>query len=723
MDGNGPAAPAQPAQPQKYMRYRSVRRSAAKDPSSSSPPPMPQASQTSQTTLTRLPSRYRRVTKSAVETPPLPSLPQGSGAAHHASGPVADTQPHFTADNLTDDDYVRVEPTGSRGINIGNGAPLNESQSRNSHERSEHISEIRGEQVRRSLEIAREEARLILEGEDDRVRALRRAETERRRKLREDRHENVERKVVNETRAPDGRCEAQQRGYRGGDPFHPVQQVAHVQDSKRDVTMPIGVGKSKSRTLIIGGQTLSDQDRGHKSASSSAVLPSKPAAVSHSRSIQTEGPQMATHSSVIPDYDAPKSAINAGSRRITVRCKDSSLTIPVTPSTTCRDVLNYAARNMGKPINAQTTVLVESFSQLGLDRPIRRYERIRDILSSWDSDERNDLVIKEEGSYTNLDLRESGTPRQQPVGGTVQMYYSQKPGKWDKRWIQLRNDGQVMISKNGTDSTNICHLSDFDLYDPTEAQIKTLKPPRRMCFALKSQQKPSVFLEGASYVHFFSSKDQAIVLPWYHAVHTWRSWYLFNLVGDRQPTPPSAGSSSSRPSTGRSKESLPTVPHSSKPLLQELSTDLSTQRIGRSGSETAGRPSQGDGTRPLIELTSKKAINGSNPTSPKHSKTNSAPPTAFTRGLLEGVVRPGTSDSFEGRGFTGTGLLARSASRRSGPQDGKPLIDLQPTSEFTDGSLLRKLEAVAGPQVQPGHKIDRHKEGREIKIPVGEGFD
>ncbi|KAI1612576.1 hypothetical protein EDD37DRAFT_311647 [Exophiala viscosa] len=655
MEGDGPVAPVPPSQVQKFMRYRSVRRSAAKEHEPSNPPPMPQASQT---TLTRLPSRYRRSSKSAAEGTPLPNAPQTTGATHHASAPVVDAQPHSTTDNSTDDEYVKVGSTRGRRMVIGNNAQVSYSQSRNPLERSEQRPRTEDEQIRRSLEIAREEARLILEGEDDRVRALRRAETERRRTQREVRQES---------------------------------------------------DQPKSRTLVIGRYTPSDQERGHIHASSNVEPPHKPA-VSHSRSISVGKAAKSlpvTATSDVAPYDVPMSAVNAGSRRIRIRYKDSSLTIPITPSSTCRDVLNCVARHVHEPINVQTAVLVESFSQLGLERPIRRYERIRDILNSWDSDERNDLVIKAESAYTSLDLRESGAPSQQPVGGTVQMYYSQKPGRWDKRWIQVRNDGQVMISKNGTDSTNICHLSDFDLYDPTEAQIKILKPPRKMCFALKSQQKPSLFLEGANYVHFFSSKDQAIVLPWYHAVHAWRNWYLFNLVGYKEPTPPSAGSSSSRPSTSRSKESIPTVPHSVRPLLEDV-----------------GRPSQGDGSRPLIEFTPKKSITGSNPpTSPKHSKTNSAPPSAFTRGLLEGAVRPGSSDSFEGRGFTGTGLLARSASRRAAPADGKPLIDLQPTSEFTDGSLLRRLEAIAGPQVQPSHKIDRQKEGREITIPVGEGFD
>jgi hypothetical protein len=49
-------------------------------------------------------------------------------------------------------------------------------------------------------------------------------------------------------------------------------------------------------------------------------------------------------------------------------------------------------------------------------------------------------------------------------------------------------------------------------------------------------------------------------------------------------------------------------------------------------------------------------------------------------------------------------------------------VDLQPTSEFTDGSLLRKIEAISGPETALLPIIDRAKR-REIDVSVGEGFD
>jgi hypothetical protein len=121
----------------------------------------------------------------------------------------------------------------------------------------------------------------------------------------------------------------------------------------------------------------------------------------------------------------------------------------------------------------------------------------------------------------------------------VYMYHSQKPGKWNKRFITLLSSGQIYMSKrSGTklsekDAVNLCHLSDFDIYTPTPQQIrKTLKPPKKYCYAVKSQQKTTMFLSTENFVHFFSSEDEELAERWYSAVQKWRSWYLVNRMGE-----------------------------------------------------------------------------------------------------------------------------------------------------------------------------------------------
>jgi hypothetical protein len=161
-------------------------------------------------------------------------------------------------------------------------------------------------------------------------------------------------------------------------------------------------------------------------------------------------------------------------------------------------------------------------------------------MNSWDRDTQNSFILQNSDSPKfDTDLEVSSVGKDAPGDLTVYMYHSQKPGKWNKRFITLLSTGQIYMSKkSGTklsekDAVNLCHLSDFDIYTPTAQQIrKTLKPPKKHCYAVKSQQKTTMFLSTENFVHFFSSDDQELAEKWYFAVQKWRSWYLVNRMGE-----------------------------------------------------------------------------------------------------------------------------------------------------------------------------------------------
>ena len=239
-----------------------------------------------------------------------------------------------------------------------------------------------------------------------------------------------------------------------------------------------------------------------------------------------------------PAFDAPVSAVNAGERRVKVVCDQNLTSFPVTPSTTPLDIINFAANQLTESTDSTGTVLFESFKRLGLERPLRRYEHVRDVLNSWDNDTQNTLVIKPSHTIGEDDWPDLHSISASPLVDTsVYIHYSQRPGHWDKRWVTLRSDGQMLVAKReGGETSNICHMSDFDIYIPTARQsAKKIKPPRKICFAVKSQQKSSMFLSTANFVHFFSTSDKTLAASWYKAVLRWRSWYLVNVMGEGPP--------------------------------------------------------------------------------------------------------------------------------------------------------------------------------------------
>ena len=219
-----------------------------------------------------------------------------------------------------------------------------------------------------------------------------------------------------------------------------------------------------------------------------------------------------------------------------VECGRASVNLPVTPSTTVSDLIKTASNYLSESIDPRSSVLLESFSRVGVQRPLRKYERVRDIMNSWDNDTQNELVLVESATGgKDRDLYADGVPSQKPDGYSNWLYYSQKVGKWDKRWITIREDGQVTISKSShsADAINLCHLSDFDIYSPMPRQIsRKIRPPKKICFAIKSQQKLAFFASSEDFVQFFCTSDRDVATEFYTTAQRWRSWYLVNVLGE-----------------------------------------------------------------------------------------------------------------------------------------------------------------------------------------------
>jgi hypothetical protein len=229
-------------------------------------------------------------------------------------------------------------------------------------------------------------------------------------------------------------------------------------------------------------------------------------------------------------------------------------------------------------IAAANTVLLESYTQLGLERRVRRYEHIRDIMNSWDRDTQNALILQNSDSPKyDTDLDASSVPKDPPHDVTVYLYHSQAPGRWHKSYITLLSTGQVFMSKkqgaktSDKDIVNLCHLSDFDIYTPVPAQLRRLKAPKKHCYAVKSQQKTTMFISTENFVHFFSSDDEMLANKWYNSVQRWRSWYLVHRMGEGGET---------GKKVKRKKTSRPTTAVSGARYLEQSTEDDRPYVIG-----------------------------------------------------------------------------------------------------------------------------------------------
>ncbi|QYS94894.1 hypothetical protein H0G86_002213 [Trichoderma simmonsii] len=319
-----------------------------------------------------------------------------------------------------------------------------------------------------------------------------------------------------------------------------------------------------------------------------------------------------------PDGDAPISAINGGERRITVRCLSSTINLEVTADTTPEDILIATAAQTRHDIDVETSVVIECYDTLGLERRMRRYEHVRDTLNSWDRDQDNSLLVMPcdtPGDDDNLELSSVPQTDEPAPGFTIQLYHSPRPGKWSKRFITLLSTGQIYASKRADaqpadkDSTSLCHLTDFDIYKPKESELKRhLKPPKKICYAIKSQQKTVVFPNGENFVHFFCTDDAAVARRFFDQVHAWRSWYIVNKITHSRPIERS-------PPLDLSIESI------KMPIIPEKSPRVSSGLTLSTGSFI----DESDFTRAIEESTRKLALEAVlNKNKPRGRKASSA---------------------------------------------------------------------------------------------------
>ncbi|KZL65884.1 ubiquitin-like protein [Colletotrichum tofieldiae] len=320
---------------------------------------------------------------------------------------------------------------------------------------------------------------------------------------------------------------------------------------------------------------------------------------------------------IVPQTDAPTSASNAGERRVTIRCLQSSISLPVTPDTTPNEILYSAANLMTHNINPQTSVVLECYFSYGLERRLRRYERVRDVMNSWDRDTQHCLLIVPGDSvdkYPHLNLE--GVPRTiDPPPGLVNfvLYHCNRPGKWNKRYITLMESGQVFFSKkkdaklSDKDAVSLCHLSDFDIYEVTEKDmLKNIRPPKKNCIAIKSQQKNSVFQNTENFIHFFATDDSRLAGDFQRIIHGWRSWYLVNKKVDLTKKTKSHHSSVEKPASTasglsrngtvhRTRTSVDETPYTIgtfSPLLDMDKFDKPIDDYGKDSDRPAARPAE-----------------------------------------------------------------------------------------------------------------------------------
>ncbi|KAF2743203.1 hypothetical protein M011DRAFT_411115 [Sporormia fimetaria CBS 119925] len=551
-----------------FLRYRSVRRAQAQPqpPQPVPAPPVPQVppieqlkDKTDEAPVSRSMSRYhRRPTVSHQTAPPVPSL-NGGHAPPNATAPsaqIARNRALSSPQNQTAHEERKISDPSERAREEARQILEGETdrhqimQQRIKAEQRAKLEALEKEQERVKREQAR---RADEEASEELRRQCEAAELDRQRREKEEQEY-----AVRQRRQKEEQEQAERQRRRREEQDHAERQRREREEHEHGRRLQKSEGatrlrKNKSQPLTPptspprhgGGFSLF----GRRRRDDASLSPE------HSKSLEPLSDLRSAHLQKTEDrdnrdmefipqggggavIDAPKSAINAGERRVLVVRNKQEILLPITPTTTPLDLIKSASNCLTDPIQVSTAVILESFQKVGLKRPLRNYEHVRDVMNSWDHDKENDLHIVDAlfHDINQAELLVSNVPTTKPPGYSCYLNYSSKPGKWSKRHFTLTGEGQLSMAKSESakDRENICHLSDFDIYIPTERKLSKVRPPKKICYAVKSQQKANIYIDETRFVHFVCTNDKNIAASFWKAVQGWRSWYLVHVMGEGQ---------------------------------------------------------------------------------------------------------------------------------------------------------------------------------------------
>ncbi|KAJ3105308.1 hypothetical protein HDU97_008205 [Phlyctochytrium planicorne] len=158
--------------------------------------------------------------------------------------------------------------------------------------------------------------------------------------------------------------------------------------------------------------------------------------------------------------------------------------------------------------------LFELANDLGIERPLREWEIVTDVISAWDTNASVNAILLKKYSYRSTIVAKSIVGRFPKVQGYV--YLEVRSKKWQKKFFVLKEGGIYYYKESNLGGeTLLCRLSGFDVYTLSREKRRT---PTNFCFALRSTSNISIFENKVDYVHFLCVDRQDRLYDWVLAI-------------------------------------------------------------------------------------------------------------------------------------------------------------------------------------------------------------
>lgn len=214
--------------------------------------------------------------------------------------------------------------------------------------------------------------------------------------------------------------------------------------------------------------------------------------------------------------------------------------VAVAPDTWPRDIASATARLFPEMVEPAECVIVECCKDEGVQRCLRQYERIRDVMSTWGPDRDNLFIVLPCSPIQTLDHLKLASVlhlENPPPGFAFQLYHSTQPGNWNRSWVTLAETGLIFATNQpasqplSRNTISLCHLSEYDIYNASKKMEKQFQIPTRYCFVLRKQISREVIPKDGDPIHLFSSDIQQLAERFFELIQRWRSWYLVHGKG------------------------------------------------------------------------------------------------------------------------------------------------------------------------------------------------
>ncbi|OAD72033.1 hypothetical protein PHYBLDRAFT_187479 [Phycomyces blakesleeanus NRRL 1555(-)] len=311
--------------------------------------------------------------------------------------------------------------------------------------------------------------------------------------------------------------------------------------------------------------------------------------------------------------------------------------------------------------------LFEIANSHGVERPLREWELVLEVVECWGPDANNALLVKKYAYHNSLTAE----------------------GKWQKRFCYIK-DNAIHHAKDtkGNGSAILCYLATFDVYTLLPQQSRSA--PSGYVFALRAQDKDSIFEREEDYMRLLAVEDQEAMKDWVLSIrctkslidHQYHPQRVINPLAPIQ-APVQASYDHQWSATDNSVKPADPVDAGSPRLRRALTSRTPDCKSDQSGDE-------GYGTTSFLRR--QKSTRDVKPATlvdehTKHQQTSSS-----------GLHRSESSrriDEKRGRGLSRG--LSRSTTMRGREEGGlgsaipdSPLIDYTEPSTFAKGSLLGK---------------------------------